>query len=135
MEQKFRVLIVDDNSLNSKLLKVLIQKESGFDIVFAESASEALFFYLTQEWDIVFLDIIMPVLSGETFLIAIDQLIKKGHIPFRQNIILCTSLSMELIKKLCGFESVSGFVRKPVEQSSLMDQVHVCLNRKNRDQS
>ena len=127
---KKKVLIVDDNSLNAKLLKTMMRQIGSFDIHLVESASEALFFYFKEDYDVIFLDIIMPIIGGETFLKAIEQLSSKKLIPLRQNIILCTSIdSIEMLNTLSSYPQVSGLLRKPVSAGSLHKEVVACLEK------
>ena len=122
-----KALIVDDQSLNVKLINNLIQKYQEFDTTSASSASEALFHYIQEDWDVVFLDIMMPVIDGVTFLKIIDELVKSDKIAFKKNIIVCTSMSdMEGLQEICKFKSVKGLLRKPVSQSrlhNLLDEI------------
>lgn len=129
--EKKTVLIVDDNSLNAKLLKTMMRQIGSFEIHLVESASEALFFYFKNEYDIIFLDIIMPIIGGETFLKAIEQLSSKKLIPMNQNIILCTSIdSIEMLNTLSAYPQVSGLLRKPVSAGSLHKEIVSCLERR-----
>ena len=122
-----KALIVDDQSLNVKLIDNLIQKCQEFDMTSASSTSEALFHYLKNDWDVVFLDIIMPVIDGITFLKIIDELVQSKKITFKKNIIICTSISdMEGLQEICKFKSVRGLLRKPVSQKilkTLLDEI------------
>ena len=128
--EKKKVLIVDDNSLNAKLLKTMMRQIGSFEIHLVESASEALFFYFKNEYDIIFLDIIMPIIGGETFLKAVEQLASKKLIPMHQNIILCTSIdSIEMLNTLSAYSQVSGLLRKPVSAGSLHKEIVTCLEK------
>jgi CheY-like chemotaxis protein len=125
-----KVLIVDDNSLNAKLLKTMMRQIGSFDIHLVESASEALFFYFKEDYDAIFLDIIMPIIDGEAFLKAIEQLSLKKLIPMRQNIILCTSIdSIEMLNNLSAYPQVSGLLQKPVSAGSLHKEIVSCLDK------
>ena len=60
---KDKILIVDDNPMNLKLLDKMLTK-SGFEVLFAQNGKEACEVAVKQKPDIVLLDIIMPVMDG-----------------------------------------------------------------------
>lgn len=56
------ILVVDDDAMNLKRTKVILQKH--YDILFAESGSEALEILKKEKIDMVLLDIAMPNMNG-----------------------------------------------------------------------
>lgn len=61
-----RILVVDDDTMNLKRTKLILQKL--YDVIFAESGEEALALLKTEKIDMVLLDIEMPNMNGiETF--------------------------------------------------------------------
>lgn len=124
MTKPIRVLIVDDDSLNSKLLKTLIKKVGDYEIHTVSGGPEALFYYIQNQMDIIILDIVMPLIDGETVLRTLHELCEKGLIPLRKNIIVCTSLnSLDQLERITAYPQVSGLLRKPVGLSPLMLQI------------
>ena len=63
MKDKPRILVVDDNAQNVKLLEQLL-KGSGYEPVSALSGPEALKQLETAQPDMVLLDVVMPEMSG-----------------------------------------------------------------------
>lgn len=59
-----KILVVDDDTINRKLLNVLIKKMGDFTIIEAENGMEALNIIKNEPIDMVLLDIIMPVMDG-----------------------------------------------------------------------
>ena len=59
-----KILVVDDDMINRKLLSVLLNKMGGFQIIEAENGMEALNIIKNEPIDMVLLDIIMPVMDG-----------------------------------------------------------------------
>ena len=60
-----KVLNVDDDMINRKLLTTMLKKvSSNIDIVEAEDGQKALEKLKSEKFDIVLLDIIMPVMGG-----------------------------------------------------------------------
>ena len=58
-----KILIVDDDMINRKLLNVLLKK-NGYNTIEAENGMEALNIIKNEPIDMVLLDIIMPVMDG-----------------------------------------------------------------------
>ena len=59
-----KILVVDDDMINRKLLNVLVKKAGDFDVIEAENGLEALNIIKNEPVDMVLLDIIMPVMDG-----------------------------------------------------------------------
>jgi CheY-like chemotaxis protein len=59
-----KILIVDDDMINRKLLNVLLKKTNKYEVIEAENGMEALNIIKNEPIDMVLLDIIMPVMDG-----------------------------------------------------------------------
>ncbi len=64
---KKRVLVVDDNAINRRLAIAFVTR-LGFDSDEAEGGPQALAKLAASDFDVVLLDISMPVMSGEEVL-------------------------------------------------------------------
>ncbi|MGP1450278.1 MAG: response regulator [Wolinella sp.] len=60
-----RVLVAEDNFTNQRLIKIMLEK-MGLMVTIANNGAEALSVYQSGEFDIVLLDIQMPVMDGNT---------------------------------------------------------------------
>lgn len=75
MEEKIKVLIVDDNQKFAKTLSKYIQKQEDMEVIgIARDGNEAIQFISNNTLDIVLLDIIMPVLDGIGVLDNINEI-------------------------------------------------------------
>lgn len=63
IEKQEKVLIVDDNEINRILLKKMLSKYP-FQLDFCENGEEAYNKILAKEYDIVLMDIHMPIMGG-----------------------------------------------------------------------
>jgi CheY-like chemotaxis protein len=123
-EQPKKALIVDDNSMNAKLIKTLIHKTGVWDVTLVESAPEAIYQLLHGSFNAVFLDISMPILDGEAVLQSLDVLARKNLYNTDANIIVCTSVdSIERLQRLCDYPHVSGLLRKPISIERLQEEI------------
>jgi DNA-binding NtrC family response regulator len=73
-----RVLVIDDNSTNRKLLKATFQAE-GFEVVLTDSGEAGLASITAQQPSVVLLDLRMPGLGGIETLVRIKKL--SPHLP------------------------------------------------------
>ncbi len=60
-----RILCADDNPVNRQLVKKLVSK-TGATIDMAENGAEAMLLALEHQYDLILMDIKMPVISGKT---------------------------------------------------------------------
>ena len=62
-EPTARILVVDDDTLNQRLIQLLLRRE-GYHVDVVSSGLEALEAVKVQEYDVVFMDLQMPVMDG-----------------------------------------------------------------------
>ena len=114
-----KVLIVDDDFINRKLLQTLLKKNPNVtDIVESENGSDALD-KLEKEPDInlVLLDIVMPIMDGIAFLKIFRSVMSNSNIPV---IVLSTDDS----RKVEVFENgANDFLRKPIKKDDLLAKI------------
>jgi CheY-like chemotaxis protein len=99
---QLRVLVVDDDGLNQRMMQLLLTRE-GHLVDLASTGLEALNAVKLQKYDIVFMDLQMPIMDGieasrrirewenggqHTFIVALtaSYLPEKGHILFEAGI-------------------------------------------------
>jgi putative two-component system response regulator len=110
-----KVLIVDDDFINRKLLQTILKKNKNVvEMIEAENGSDALD-KLKKETGInlILLDIMMPIVDGIEFLKIFRSDMKNSHIPV---IVLSTDDS----RKTEVFDSgANDFLRKPIKEEEL----------------
>ena len=110
-----KVLVVDDDFINRKLLQTLLKKNPEVsEIIEAENGSDALD-KLKKESDInlILLDIMMPIVDGIEFLKIFRSDMANSHIPV---IVLSTDDS----RKTEVFDNgANDFLRKPIKEDNL----------------
>jgi putative two-component system response regulator len=112
-----KVLVVDDDFINRKLLQTLLKKNPEVsEIIEAENGSDALD-KLKKESDInlILLDIMMPIVDGIEFLKIFRSDMANSHIPV---IVLSTDDS----RKTEVFDNgANDFLRKPIKETDLLN--------------
>ena len=110
-----KVLIVDDDFINRKLLQTLLKKNPTVtETIEAENGSDALEkLKKDSSINIVLLDIMMPVVDGVEFLKIFRADMTNSHIPV-------IVLSTDDTRKTEVFENgANDFLRKPVKEGDL----------------
>lgn len=120
-----KVLLVDDNPKNIQVLANTLM-EMDYDIDFAENGQDALEIIEEEDFDLILMDVMMPVMDGYTACEEIKKLDKKKDIPL---IFLTAKTDKESVSR--GFE-VGGvdYVSKPFNANELMARVKTHIELK-----
>jgi putative two-component system response regulator len=112
---KYKILIVDDEERNLKLMSALL-KNYGYTFETAKNGLEAL--EKTGEFspDLIFLDIMMPEMSGYEVCRRLKSDPFKSHIP----VVMVTALQ-DRESRMKGLEAgANDFLTKPIDSSELI---------------
>jgi two-component system sensor histidine kinase BarA len=118
--EKPRILAVDDNFANLKLITALLE-DLGADVVSAASGHEALAANAQNNFDLVFMDIQMPEIDGiETTKIIRQKEMPGSHLP----IIALTAHAMSGERERLLKEGMDDYLSKPISESQLQHCIH-----------
>src|SRR5271154_7419934 len=113
-----RILVVDDNDANRKLLEARLSAEY-FDVLTATSGAEGIAICEKDQCDIVLLDIMMPGMDGFEVCRRLKSHVSTAHLP----IVLVTALD-EPADRVRGLEAgADDFVTKPIDEMQLIARV------------
>lgn len=117
--KKLKVLAVDDNMINLKLLKSMLMKAPNVaSVVEAKNGADAIEVLKSQpDIDIILLDIIMPVMGGLEMLKVIRANESLQQIPV---IVLTTDETKKAEALECG---ANGFLMKPVREKDVVAKI------------
>jgi len=126
--RKFKILVVDDNLQNIQLLGNIL-KLTGYSVGFATDGSQALnILQHALEYDLVLLDIDMPVMNGIETCLLIRKEERLRDIP----IIFLTAFT-DNEKIIAGFQAgAQDYVTKPFNSNELLARVNTHLQLKNK---
>lgn len=115
--KKIVVLIEDDVSLRTIYMAVL--QDAGFDVRPAPESEVGLELIKTLNWDVLLLDIMLPVKDGITMLRTIDEeKLKKGKI------VMLTNLNNEnIIKDAFKYGADGYIIKSDVTPGTLVNEV------------
>jgi PAS domain S-box-containing protein len=116
----FRILLVEDNAVNQKLAMRLLEK-MGHQVALANNGAEACEALCTARYDIVLMDLQMPVMGGleATCKIRERELLSGQHVP----IVAMTAHAAEQDEKRCLEAGMDGYLTKPIRREVLRKEI------------
>ncbi len=126
--QARRVLLVEDNEINRRVALGLLRSR-GHQAVVAENGQQAVDTLAQQEFDVVLMDMQMPVMDGYEATAAIRHREHQtgGHIP----IVAMTAEALKGDRERCLSVGMDDYVSKPISPAELYRAVErfpaVCL--------
>lgn len=109
-----RVLLVEDNDLNQEVASSFLSKR-GVCVTVAWHGGEAIERVQQQQFDLVLMDLHMPVMGGIEATARIRQLPQGKNLP----IVAMTAAVMEEDRARCRAAGMNDFIAKPVEPEDL----------------
>ena len=121
------ILLVEDNELNMEIAQIVLKK-AGLVIDTAENGSEAVAKAQAKRYDMILMDIQMPVMNGYEATRAIRQLEDKhlADVP----IIAMTANAFQEDKEKALSEGMDGHVAKPLKVEELLKTMQQALQYK-----
>jgi len=121
--EKLSILLCEDNLLNQNLAKSVI-RNFGFDLDIANNAAECIDLLLNNKYDLILMDLQMPVRDGyQTTTFIRNEL--KLDIP----IIAMTAHSLIGEQQKCFDIGMDGYITKPYKQADLLNMILSVLHK------
>jgi len=114
------ILIVEDNHDNQQLLSILLSG-IGAKLTFAENGQQAIDKALSKPYDLIFMDMQMPVMGG---LEATKKLRQAGY---ESPIVALTANAMKSDYNMCINAGCDGFLTKPINREKLFHTIYKYL--------
>lgn len=112
MKQKLRMLLVEDNPINQRLIDFTLRKD--FEITIANNGQEAVGLFSVDRFDVVLMDIMMPVMDGYEATEKIREIEKSGDTQRRTPIVALTGNSMDNDRQKCLATGMDEYLTKPL---------------------
>ena len=122
LRPRCRVRVAEDNSVNQLVLKTLLQPAVADA---RGDGAEALAAWKAQPWDVILMDMQMPVMDGPAATRAIRETEAQGRA--RTPIIALTANAMAHQIELCRAAGMDGHVAKPIEAARLFAAISTAL--------
>lgn len=106
-----RILLVEDQPLNQKISSMLLQRLGYEQIDIANHGQEAVSMVSSGTYDVVFMDLQMPVMGGVD---ATQSIRKNFQLRHQPSIIAMTGHALTGVKEECRAVGMNAFLTKPV---------------------
>ena len=115
-----RILLVEDDLVSQFYLKTLLS-ENGFDVQAVSNGKDALSSFSKEKFDIIILDIQIPIING----IEVTKKIKEKEKSKKKKtpIIALTAYSYEEDKKLFIETGMDFCITKPIDEKLLLETI------------
>ncbi len=122
------VLLVEDHEINRKLAQIMLQR-MGHTFVLANDGQQALDCLDQENFDVVLLDVMMPVMDGLTALKLWRERESERSLP-RTTVLMVTAHAMTGDRERFIAAGADGYVSKPMSEASLRKEINrACLRK------
>ena len=115
-----RILVADDGETNRKLIQLVLSQTLA-EVVVVENGLEAVLAARNSEFDLILMDMQMPVMDGYS---ATAQLRAEG---FTSPIIALTAHAMRGDEQRCLRAGCSEYLTKPIRHDELLSRIHTAI--------
>jgi CheY-like chemotaxis protein len=119
------ILVVEDNELNKKMFSTLLSYQ-GHTVKTASNGLEAIEAVKSQPFDLIFMDVQMPLMDGLEACRNIRELeAGKSHIP----IVALTAYAMQGDAQKCLDAGMDDYISKPIEPQLVFQVIENCVKK------
>jgi len=121
MSKGKKILVVEDNYVNQKVAKGILNR-LGFKCDLANNGQESLAVLKDNDYDLVFMDVQMPVMDGLTASKAIRDKatdVRNHDVP----IVAMTAHAMKDSRQQCLDAGMNDFISKPIDPTELLSVI------------
>jgi CheY-like chemotaxis protein len=125
-----RILVAEDNEVNQLVAKRIFER-LGHRVTVVENGQEAISALQRRKFDLIAMDVQMPVMDGLDSTVAIRKSEEKtgGHMP----IVAMTAHAMKGDRERCLAAGMDGYVAKPIRSSELEKTLSEVLGKTSRN--
>ncbi len=123
-----KILVAEDNTINLKLLKTILRQEN-YNVVTAKNGQIAVDKYLKEPFDIVLMDIDMPVMDGVTANRLMKEINKHNNRPYTP-VIALTAHALSGDKERIMKAGLDAHISKPIDKERLLTTIENFLQTK-----
>ncbi len=118
MTEKLSILLVEDNVLNQRIVTFSLKKYNH-TVQIANNGLEAVEIFKKQKFDVILMDIMMPVMDGLEATLKIREYEQKANVVDRTPIIAVTANTMDNDREKCLSYGMNEFMAKPFDVEKL----------------
>lgn len=117
------IMVVDDHEVNQMIMGAVLERDYAITANFANNGEEAVALTRENKYDLIFMDINMPVMNG----IEAARIIMRQY-PDTYIVALTTNTSQES-RKQCSDVGMSDYITKPIDLLALEKAIRGCFGR------
>ncbi len=124
MTETFRILVAEDNLVNQEIMAEMLSLVDNVDVAIVENGQEAIDSLKSEHFDLILMDINMPVLTGDE---ATKQIraSEEGFKDIPIYVLTANALAGQKEEYLaCGADS---YLAKPVDIDQLLQKVEALI--------
>lgn len=118
MGERLKILLVEDNLLNQRVVTFSLKKYNH-EVIIANNGVEAVERYSSDSFDVILMDIMMPVMDGLEATVKIREVENQNGVGRRTPIIALTANTMDNDKEKCLSYGMDEFMAKPFDIEKL----------------
>ncbi len=118
-KERYSVLVAEDNEINQKLMMKILEN-LNFDVTTVENGQEALKARKSEEFDLILMDIAMPVMDGVSAtkeILAYEKENNLDHIP----IVALTANALKGDREKFLNDGLDDYLPKPTKESEIKE--------------
>ncbi len=125
--ESLNILVVDDNEINL-LIATTILEELGHQTATALNGEASIDAVFKHNFDVVFMDVMMPVMDGLEATKKIRQ-IEEANGHSKVPIIAMTANAMQGDRETCLDAGMDGYVAKPISSDAVVKEMNAILSK------
>ena len=132
-ECPFKILVVEDNKVNQKVINLMLRK-LGYVADTVNNGLECLEIVKENRHNLILMDIQMPGMDGFQATAKIREAERNNKLKpsNRVQIIALTANAMEGDRHKCLEAGMNAYISKPVKEGALCEAIRVCANNNKR---
>lgn len=118
-DRKYNILVAEDNLINQKVAMMNL-KQLGHEVEIAINGRMAVEMFKSGDYDLILMDLQMPVLDGINATIEIRKIEKENNVKNPIKIIAITANALTEDKNRCFEAGMDHFLTKPFRADELI---------------
>ncbi|QHJ10960.1 Signal transduction histidine-protein kinase BarA [Paraglaciecola mesophila] len=112
-----KILIVEDNEINAEVVKVMLEG-AGFHVAIATDGEKAIQACIFEQYDLILMDMHMPVMDGITATIKL-----RTEMNFTHPIVALSANAFVEDRDNCLKAGMNDFLSKPIDKQALLSTI------------
>jgi signal transduction histidine kinase/CheY-like chemotaxis protein len=111
------ILVVEDNEINAEVVKAMLENEK-YDVTIAYNGRIGIDACLVQNFDLILMDVQMPVLDG----LSATKILREEH-KLKTPIVALTANAFSEDREQCLDAGMNDFLSKPIDKIKLISKI------------